>query len=189
MLLFEILWNKKTTTSDWTKFFSFQTGMHKKSLEMAKKCSSTSESDLARSEAFCDDPERRGGAEGLEAGHEADEEDELLEEEEELEEEVAIDLSSSSKHQREEVLKPTSSPRRRASSQSDDQSWSWEVSEGSDWSYSGLDWSKHLIGFFWEHTTAISQWGTHCFLSHLYSDEGRDWLIGIAHRNVVPLLV
>ncbi|XP_076018811.1 visual system homeobox 1 [Genypterus blacodes] len=92
-------------------------GMHKKSLEMAKKCSSASESDSTRPEAFSDDPERRGRAEGREAEREA--------EEEELEEEVAIDLSSSSKHQREEstnALKPTPSPRRRTGSQSDDQS-------------------------------------------------------------------
>ncbi|XP_028983547.1 visual system homeobox 1 isoform X2 [Betta splendens] len=73
-------------------------GMHKKSLEMAKKGSSTSESDSARSDSFCDTSERRGGSETREVEREAGEQnEELLEDEED--EEVAIDLSSSSKLQ------------------------------------------------------------------------------------------
>ncbi|KAF7651913.1 hypothetical protein LDENG_00103750 [Lucifuga dentata] len=96
-------------------------GMHKKSLEIAKKCSSNSESDSTRSDSFCNDPEQRGGEVDREAGRTAGEEEELLEEE------VAIDLSSSSKqqHQREDgssVLRHASSLRRQTNSQSDEQS-------------------------------------------------------------------
>uniref|UniRef100_A0A3Q0R5C3 Visual system homeobox 1 homolog, chx10-like n=1 Tax=Amphilophus citrinellus TaxID=61819 RepID=A0A3Q0R5C3_AMPCI len=90
-------------------------GMHKKSLEMAKKCSSPPASDSTRSDSFCDASERRGSSEVREA-----EEDELMEEEEEeVEEEVAIDLSSSSKQQQQQeeggVSKRTASPPRQQS--------------------------------------------------------------------------
>uniref|UniRef100_A0A3Q1KC59 Visual system homeobox 1 n=1 Tax=Anabas testudineus TaxID=64144 RepID=A0A3Q1KC59_ANATE len=93
--------------------------MHKKSLEMAKKCSSTPESDSTRSDSFCDTSERRGaGGETREEEREVGEEDdELLEEEEEMEEEVAIDLSSSSKQQQqveEGGASIKSSPRRQS---------------------------------------------------------------------------
>ncbi|MEQ2205018.1 hypothetical protein XENOCAPTIV_023200, partial [Xenoophorus captivus] len=68
-------------------------GMHKKSLEMAKKCSSPPPSDSTHSNSFCDASERRAvGAR----------EEELLEGEETEEEEVAIDLSSSSKQQQQQ---------------------------------------------------------------------------------------
>ncbi|KAM4730414.1 visual system homeobox 1 isoform 2-T2 [Anableps anableps] len=70
-------------------------GMHKKSLEMAKKCSSPPASDSTCCDSFRDASERR-------AGEARDEEEELLEGEETEEEEVAIDLSSSSKQQQQE---------------------------------------------------------------------------------------
>uniref|UniRef100_A0A3P8TEW8 Visual system homeobox 1 homolog, chx10-like n=1 Tax=Amphiprion percula TaxID=161767 RepID=A0A3P8TEW8_AMPPE len=62
-------------------------GMHKKSLEMSKKCSSPPASDCTRSDSFCDASERHSGS------GEAREEEELLEEEEmeeEVEEEVPL---------------------------------------------------------------------------------------------------
>uniref|UniRef100_A0A3Q3GU88 Visual system homeobox 1 n=1 Tax=Labrus bergylta TaxID=56723 RepID=A0A3Q3GU88_9LABR len=83
------------------------TRMHKKSLEMSKKCSSPRESDSNRSDSFCD------------------EEEQLDMEDEEMEEEVAIDLSSSSKQQQQQedvggsLSSGTSSPRRQSSSESD----------------------------------------------------------------------
>ncbi|XP_050932716.1 LOW QUALITY PROTEIN: visual system homeobox 1 [Lates calcarifer] len=100
-------------------------GMHKKSLEMAKKCSSPPESDSARSDSFCDASERRGGGEAREVEREAGEEEELQEEEEEeMEEEVAIDLSSSSKQQQqqEEAGRSSSSPRRQSGGEPDEHS-------------------------------------------------------------------
>nr|XP_057915297.1 visual system homeobox 1 isoform X2 [Doryrhamphus excisus] len=102
-------------------------GMHKKSLEMSKKCPTSSPPDLdsKRSDSFCDAPEAREAArEAREAGRVRTGDEELLEEEEEeetemeMEEEVAMDLSSSSKQPQEEVsasLRPTSSPPRRHS--------------------------------------------------------------------------
>uniref|UniRef100_UPI0037E93B3D visual system homeobox 1 n=1 Tax=Semicossyphus pulcher TaxID=241346 RepID=UPI0037E93B3D len=78
------------------------TRMHKKSLEMSKKCSSPPQSDPTRCDSFCGAPERRGSgaSESRQAEHE---EEELLEmEDEEMEEEVAIDLSSSSKQQQQQ---------------------------------------------------------------------------------------
>ncbi|XP_035811142.1 visual system homeobox 1 isoform X2 [Amphiprion ocellaris] len=95
-------------------------GMHKKSLEMSKKCSSPPASDCTRSDSFCDASERHSGGE-------AREEEELLEEEEmeeEVEEEVAIDLSSSSKQQQQQEegrasARTASSPRRQSGSESD----------------------------------------------------------------------
>ncbi|XP_023251425.1 visual system homeobox 1 isoform X1 [Seriola lalandi dorsalis] len=98
--------------------------MHKKSLEMAKKCSSPRESDSARSDSFCDASERRGGGEARGVEREAVEEEELLEEEEDMEEEVAIDLSSSSKQQQqqEEGGRCASSPRRQSGGNSDEHS-------------------------------------------------------------------
>ncbi|KAG7233263.1 hypothetical protein INR49_007342 [Caranx melampygus] len=101
--------------------------MHKKSLEMAKKCSSPPQSDSAHSDSFCDASERRGG--GGEVEHEAGEEEELLEEEdmeEEEEEEVAIDLSSSSKQQQQQQEDggrcSSLSPRQQSSGDSDEHS-------------------------------------------------------------------
>ncbi|XP_039995475.1 visual system homeobox 1 [Xiphias gladius] len=105
--------------------------MHKKSLEMAKKCSSPLEADPTRSDSFCDASERRGGGgEARQVEHEAGEEEELLEEEEEeeeAEEEVAIDLSSSSKQQhqqqqQEEGGRCASSPRRQGAGESGEHS-------------------------------------------------------------------
>ncbi|XP_049456032.1 visual system homeobox 1 [Epinephelus fuscoguttatus] len=97
--------------------------MHKKSLEMSKKCPSPRESDSTRSDSFCDASERRGGGEVRE------EEEELLEmeEDEEMEDEVAIDLSSSSKQQQQQEeaggsIRPASSPRRQSGGESDERS-------------------------------------------------------------------
>ncbi|CAJ1057611.1 visual system homeobox 1 [Xyrichtys novacula] len=103
------------------------TRMHKKSLEMSKKCSSPPESDSTRSDSFCDAPERHssGPCESRQAERK---EEELLEmEEDEMEEEVAIDLSSSSKQQQQQqveeagasVSSASSSPRRQSGSESD----------------------------------------------------------------------
>ncbi|KAM9344926.1 visual system homeobox 1 [Symphorus nematophorus] len=108
--------------------------MHKKSLEMSKKCSSPPESDSARCDAFCDASERRGGGgggggEARDAAQEAEheDEDELLEmEDEDAEEEVAIDLSSSSKQQQQQdatgAVRSASSPRRQSGGESDEHS-------------------------------------------------------------------
>uniref|UniRef100_A0A3Q3H1K5 Visual system homeobox 1 n=1 Tax=Labrus bergylta TaxID=56723 RepID=A0A3Q3H1K5_9LABR len=101
--------------------------MHKKSLEMSKKCSSPRESDSNRSDSFCDAPERRGSVGGpCESRKTEQEEEEQLDmEDEEMEEEVAIDLSSSSKQQQQQedvggsLSSGTSSPRRQSSSESD----------------------------------------------------------------------
>ncbi|KAM9727337.1 visual system homeobox 1 isoform 2-T2 [Menidia menidia] len=81
-------------------------GMHKKSLEMAKKCSTPPPSDLAR-------PVQQ------EAGEEEQAEEE--EEEEDMEEEVAIDLSSSSKQQQEEggATRTAPSPKQQSGAESD----------------------------------------------------------------------
>ncbi|XP_070697551.1 visual system homeobox 1 [Pempheris klunzingeri] len=106
--------------------------MHKKSLEMSKKCSSPP-SDSTRSDSFCDSSERRGGNGGevRQVVHMApgeEEEEELLEmEEDEMEEEVAIDLSNSSKQQQQQQeaggsIKSTSSPRRQSSGELDEHS-------------------------------------------------------------------
>ncbi|KAM9847973.1 visual system homeobox 1 [Aulostomus maculatus] len=98
--------------------------MHKKSLEMAKKCSATPEMDSSRSDSFGEASEQRPG-ESREVELKAAEDEELLEEEEEdTEEEVAIDLSSSSKQQQHEesggLIRPASSPRRHSESTSED---------------------------------------------------------------------
>ncbi|XP_041866832.1 visual system homeobox 1 [Melanotaenia boesemani] len=92
--------------------------MHKKSLEMAKKCSSPPVSDSTRSDSFCDTSEQRRGGEAREA------EEELLEQEdEEMEEEVAIDLSSSSKQQQQQEgvasTRTTPSPQQQNGGESD----------------------------------------------------------------------
>ncbi|XP_030297765.1 visual system homeobox 1 isoform X1 [Sparus aurata] len=102
--------------------------MHKKSLEMSKKCSSPPESDSARSDSFCEASERRGGGGGeARDAHEMEqEEEELLEmEDEDIEEEVAIDLSSSSKQQQQEAggsVRSASSPRQQSGGESDEHS-------------------------------------------------------------------
>ncbi|XP_061830174.1 visual system homeobox 1 isoform X1 [Nerophis lumbriciformis] len=87
--------------------------MHKKSLEMSKKCpaSSPADSDSKRSDSFCEAPEARE-AEHVRVGGEE------FPEEEETEEEVAMDLSSSSKQSHEEA----SSPRRHGGSRADERS-------------------------------------------------------------------
>nr|XP_046258813.1 visual system homeobox 1 isoform X2 [Scatophagus argus] len=99
-------------------------GMHKKSLEMSKKCTSPAESDSTHCDSFCDSSERRGGGEAREEAREMvrEEEEELLEMEEE---EVAIDLSSSSKQQQQEPggsAKSASSPRQQSGGESDEHS-------------------------------------------------------------------
>ncbi|XP_036071503.1 visual system homeobox 1, partial [Oryzias melastigma] len=90
--------------------------MHKKSLEMAKKCPSPPALDATRPESFCDASERHSKA--------RDVEEELLEEEDTEEEEVAIDLSSSSKQQQNEggATRASSSPQQQSGSESDDHS-------------------------------------------------------------------
>nr|XP_046258812.1 visual system homeobox 1 isoform X1 [Scatophagus argus] len=98
--------------------------MHKKSLEMSKKCTSPAESDSTHCDSFCDSSERRGGGEAREEAREMvrEEEEELLEMEEE---EVAIDLSSSSKQQQQEPggsAKSASSPRQQSGGESDEHS-------------------------------------------------------------------
>ncbi|XP_038585883.1 visual system homeobox 1-like [Micropterus salmoides] len=103
-------------------------GMHKKSIEMSKKCSSPPQSDSTRGDSFCDAP--RGSPlppRRSEPAHEVgEEEEELLEmEDEEVEEEVAIDLSSSSKQQQQEAggsIRSASSPRRQSGCESDEHS-------------------------------------------------------------------
>ncbi|KAK5908998.1 hypothetical protein CgunFtcFv8_017010 [Champsocephalus gunnari] len=90
--------------------------MHKKSVEITKKCPSPREAESPRNETFCE--ERRGGGEEKRKEEEEEEEEELKMEEEE--EEEAIDLSSSSK-QTEEGGRNSSSPRQQ-SGQSDDRS-------------------------------------------------------------------
>uniref|UniRef100_A0A7N8YKV7 Visual system homeobox 1 n=1 Tax=Mastacembelus armatus TaxID=205130 RepID=A0A7N8YKV7_9TELE len=106
-------------------------GMHKKSLEMAKKCSSTPELDSNHSDSFCDASTRRcgGSNEAREVDRERREDEELLEEEEEeTEEEVAIDLSSSSKQQPQHQeegrgsVRSALSPRRHSGGESDEHS-------------------------------------------------------------------
>ncbi|XP_053731215.1 visual system homeobox 1 isoform X2 [Synchiropus splendidus] len=102
-------------------------GMHKKSMEMAKKCSSPAELASTHSDSFRDVSERCGGKKG-EVKHEEEEE----EEEEPLEEDMAMDLSSSSKQQQQQQqqeeeeeeeggpsLRPAPSPLRPGSAQSD----------------------------------------------------------------------
>lgn len=84
--------------------------MHKKSLEMSKKCSSPLASDSTRSDMFCDAAERQA----------SEAQEELLEED--VEEEVAIDLSSSSKQQQEEggaSTRTTPSPQMESSKEPD----------------------------------------------------------------------
>ncbi|XP_034464443.1 visual system homeobox 1 isoform X1 [Hippoglossus hippoglossus] len=90
--------------------------MHKKSLEMAKKCSSPPASESTRSDSF-NTAERRGSE-----VREVEQGEELLEEEEELEEEVAIDLSSSSKQHHEDGGRSVPSPRRQSGGESDEHS-------------------------------------------------------------------
>ncbi|XP_007543000.1 visual system homeobox 1 isoform X3 [Poecilia latipinna] len=88
-------------------------GMHKKSLEMAKKCSSPPPPD-----PFCDAPERRAEGAGLLEGEETDEEEE--------EEEEAIDLSSSAKQSQQEEggasPRTTPSPQQESSGESEEHS-------------------------------------------------------------------
>ncbi|XP_068183814.1 visual system homeobox 1 isoform X2 [Antennarius striatus] len=100
-------------------------GMHKKSLEMSKKCSSPAESDSIHCDSFCDASERPGGREVQDVDREEEELLEMEEEEDLEEEEVAIDLSSSSKQQQQEAggsVRPASSPRQQNSSESNDHS-------------------------------------------------------------------
>lgn len=107
---------------DWISVSApFFSGMHKKSIEMSKKCPSSPASDSTRPDSFCITSERRGGGEA----REAEQEEELVEEEEDAEEEVAIDLSSSSKqqHHLEEGGRPAPSLRRQSGSESDEHSW------------------------------------------------------------------
>ncbi|XP_014830602.1 PREDICTED: visual system homeobox 1-like isoform X2 [Poecilia mexicana] len=88
-------------------------GMHKKSLEMAKKCSSPPPPD-----PFCDAPERRAEGAGLLEGEETEEEEE--------EEEEAIDLSSSAKQSQQEEggasPRTTPSPQQESSGESEEHS-------------------------------------------------------------------
>ncbi|XP_071752880.2 visual system homeobox 1 [Centroberyx gerrardi] len=96
-------------------------GMHKKSLEMTKKCPGTPES--GQSEPFCEERER-GGRDGRDSAwssksREAGGPEEEAEEAEE-EEDMAIDLSSTSKQQ-DVPLRPGSA-QRRTGSESDEQS-------------------------------------------------------------------
>ncbi|XP_029962817.1 LOW QUALITY PROTEIN: visual system homeobox 1 [Salarias fasciatus] len=93
--------------------------MHKKSLEMAKKCSSPTPADSAHSDSFCEAPERRGDggetpetAEGEELPDQGEELEEELEEEEE-----AMDLSSSSKQQQQDERAAASPPPRQSQSE------------------------------------------------------------------------
>uniref|UniRef100_A0A3Q3NC92 Visual system homeobox 1 homolog, chx10-like n=1 Tax=Mastacembelus armatus TaxID=205130 RepID=A0A3Q3NC92_9TELE len=87
-------------------------GMHKKSLEMAKKCSSTPELDSNHSDSFCDASTRRCG--GSNEAREVDQ--------------VAIDLSSSSKQQPQHQeegrgsVRSALSPRRHSGGESDEHS-------------------------------------------------------------------
>ncbi|XP_035982112.1 visual system homeobox 1 isoform X1 [Fundulus heteroclitus] len=97
--------------------------MHKKSLEMAKKCSSPPPSDSTRSDPFCEPSERRPAG-PLEEGAELLEGEETEEEEEE---EVAMDLSSSSKQQQqqeeaESTRTAPSPPPQQSAGQSDEHS-------------------------------------------------------------------
>lgn len=115
----------KLDDADWTECPSLHAGMHKKSLEMSKKCLSPSESDPTRCNPFCGTSERCGRREAQEA---EPEEERLLEmeEEEDVDEEVAIDLSSSSKQQHPEAGSSANlshSPHRQSGGESDEQSW------------------------------------------------------------------
>ncbi|XP_043992992.1 visual system homeobox 1 isoform X1 [Gambusia affinis] len=87
--------------------------MHKKSLEMAKKCSSPPPPD-----PFCDAPQRRAEGAGLLEGEETEEEEE--------EEEEAIDLSSSAKQPQQEEggasARTAPSPQQGSSSESEEHS-------------------------------------------------------------------
>lgn len=119
--------------------------MHKKSLEMSKKCSSPPASDSARSDSFCDASERRGSSKAQEP-----EEDKLMEEEEdEVEEEVAIDLSSSSKQQQQEEggasIRTASSPQQQSCSESDEHSWRWSDQRGGRCSVQAALWWDWLF--------------------------------------------
>ncbi|XP_071393997.1 visual system homeobox 1-like [Centroberyx affinis] len=98
--------------------------MHKKSLEMTKKCPGTPES--GQSEPFCEERER-GGRDGRDSAWSSKSreaaggmEEEEVEEGEEEEEDMAIDLSSTSKQQ-DVPLRPGSA-QRRTGSESDEQS-------------------------------------------------------------------
>ncbi|PWA27007.1 hypothetical protein CCH79_00020642, partial [Gambusia affinis] len=92
---------------------SAPSGMHKKSLEMAKKCSSPPPPD-----PFCDAPQRRAEGAGLLEGEETEEEEE--------EEEEAIDLSSSAKQPQQEEggasARTAPSPQQGSSSESEEHS-------------------------------------------------------------------
>lgn len=99
--------------------------MHKKSLEMSKKCSSPSESDPIRRDSFCNAAEQRHSSEAQEAEPEEEEEDQLLQmEDEDMEEEVAIDLSSSSKQQQQQEvgssIRPAPSPHQLSNAELDE---------------------------------------------------------------------
>lgn len=125
--------------------------MHKKSLEMSKKCSSPSESDSTRCDSFCEASERRGSGETREVERE---EEELLEteDEEDMEEEVAIDLSSSSKQQQQEEagssVRSASSPRQQSGGESDEHSWRPVEECDVDWRDGGM---KIIGSFFRDH--------------------------------------
>lgn len=116
---------RKHEDPDWTECPSLHTGMHKKSLEMSKKCLSPTESEPTRCNTFCSSSERFSRSEAQEV---EPEEEQLLEmeEEEDVDEEVAIDLSSSSKQQHSEArssVNTTHSPHRQSGGESDEQSW------------------------------------------------------------------
>lgn len=121
--------------------------MHKKSLEMAKKCPSPPSLDSTRSESFCDASERHSTAG---KARDAEEDERLLEEDTE-EEEVAIDLSSSSKQQQQNeggATRATSSPQQQSGSESDDHSWSCEEPDVVCWENLGLP-LHETHGFDW----------------------------------------
>lgn len=89
-------------------------GMHKKSMEMAKKCSSPPVMASTHSDSFGEATEH---CSGNKRDMKQEEDEEPLEEEELQEEDIAIDLSSSSKLQQQPEESP--SPRRPGSAHSD----------------------------------------------------------------------
>lgn len=143
----------KLDDADWTECPSLDTGMHKKSLEMSKKCLSPTESDPTRCNTFCGPSERRSRSEAPGVEHE---EERLLdmEEEEDVDEEVAIDLSSSSKQQHPEAgssVNPAQSPHRQSGGESDEQSWTLGESkiDWRRWHFDEMQWgNRRLTGSF-----------------------------------------
>lgn len=102
--------------------------MHKKSLEISKKCSTPTAKDSTHSDSFCDASEQQVSE------TQEEEEVELLEEED-VEEEVAIDLSSSSKQQQEvgASTRSSPSPQRQSGSELDKHSWRWGGASAENW--------------------------------------------------------